>query len=49
VSTIVVHGGCGNPQGDSIRDEAEYHDELRAAVEAAGAALGDGGQAIDAA
>jgi isoaspartyl peptidase/L-asparaginase-like protein (Ntn-hydrolase superfamily) len=49
VSTIVVHGGCGNPRGDSLRDEADYHHELRAAVEAAAAVLRDGGQAIDAA
>jgi beta-aspartyl-peptidase (threonine type) len=49
MSTIVVHGGCGNPRGDSIRDEHDYHHELRAAVEAADAALREGGQAIDAA
>jgi L-asparaginase / beta-aspartyl-peptidase len=49
VSTIVVHGGAGNPRGELITDEPEYHHALREAVEAAGAALRDGGAAIDAA
>lgn len=49
MSTIVVHGGCGNPRGDSLRDEAGYHDALRAAVEVAGTALRRGGLALDAA
>lgn len=49
MSTIVVHGGCGNPRGDSLPDEAGYHRELTSAVEAAAAALHDGGTAIDAA
>jgi beta-aspartyl-peptidase (threonine type) len=49
VSTIVVHGGCGNPAGGSIRDEPAYHEALRQAVDAAGAALQAGGAALDAA
>ncbi|MEA2481692.1 MAG: L-asparaginase / beta-aspartyl-peptidase [Thermoleophilaceae bacterium] len=46
---IVVHGGCGNPAGDSLRDEPAYHAALAASVEAAAVALGRGGSAIDAA
>jgi L-asparaginase / beta-aspartyl-peptidase len=49
VSTVVVHGGCGNPRRDAIADEDTYHAALRAAVEAADAVLGDGGAALDAA
>lgn len=49
MSVIAVHGGCGNPRADSIRDEAGYHDALRAAVEVASATLRDGGAALDAA
>jgi LuxR family maltose regulon positive regulatory protein len=49
VSTVVVHGGCGNPRGDAIADEDGYHAALRAAVEAADAALAAGGTALDAA
>lgn len=45
----MVHGGCGNPGGDSIADEQAYHEELRAAVGAADAVLRGGGVAIDAA
>ena len=47
--TIVVHGGCGNPAGDTVRDEPAYHDALRAAVDGADAILGAGGTALDAA
>jgi isoaspartyl peptidase/L-asparaginase-like protein (Ntn-hydrolase superfamily) len=49
MSTIVVHGGCGNPRSDSLSDEDAYHDALRDAIEAADAALRDGGAALDAA
>ena len=49
MSTVVVHGGCGNPRGDSIDDEAGYHDALRAAVDAADTVLRDRGAAVDAA
>ena len=49
MSTIVVHGGCGNPAADAIADEHAYHDALRAAVDAADAVLRDGGAALDAA
>jgi beta-aspartyl-peptidase (threonine type) len=49
VSTVVVHGGCGNPRGDAITDEDEYHLALRAAVDAADSVLRDGGTALDAA
>ena len=49
MSTVVVHGGCGNPRGDSIAGENDYHDALRAAVAAADLALDTGGAAIDAA
>jgi beta-aspartyl-peptidase (threonine type) len=49
VSTVVVHGGCGNPRGDSVRNEPDYHDALRAAVAAADASLAGGGTALDAA
>jgi beta-aspartyl-peptidase (threonine type) len=45
--TIAVHGGCGNPPGDEIRDEPARHDALRAAVEAADAVLASGGGALD--
>ena len=47
--TIVVHGGCGNPASDSVRDEHGYHDALRAAVDAADGVLRGGGTALDAA
>ena len=47
--TIVVHGGCGNPAGDAVRDEPACHDALRAAVDAADAILAAGGTALDAA
>lgn len=46
---MVVHGGCGNPRGDAIRDEQGYHDVLRAAVAAADEKLAAGGAALDAA
>ena len=49
MSTVVVHGGCGNPRGSSVTDEDGYHGALRAAVEAADAGLHGGGAAIDAA
>ncbi len=49
MSTIVVHGGCGNPAGDTIRDEPAYHDALRVAVEAAAQVLHTSGFALDAA
>jgi beta-aspartyl-peptidase (threonine type) len=49
VSTIVVHGGCGNPVGGSIPDERDRHGALRAAIEDADAVLRDGGDATDAA
>lgn len=49
MSTIVVHGGCGNPRGESIGDEEGYHDALRAAVEAADAVLRESRPALDAA
>jgi len=49
MSTVVVHGGCGNPAGDSITDEDGYHDALRAAVESADAVLERGQAALDAA
>jgi isoaspartyl peptidase/L-asparaginase-like protein (Ntn-hydrolase superfamily) len=49
VSTVVVHGGCGNPRGDSIAGEEDYHGALRAAVAAADAVLDRGGPALDAA
>jgi beta-aspartyl-peptidase (threonine type) len=49
VTTIVVHGGCGNPAGDALADEPAYHDALRAAADAAHAALRAGGAAVDAA
>jgi L-asparaginase / beta-aspartyl-peptidase len=44
---IVVHGGCGNPAGAAVRDEAPYHRGLADALEAGWAALGSGG-ALDA-
>jgi beta-aspartyl-peptidase (threonine type) len=49
VSTVVVHGGCGNPRGDSVRDEPGYHEALHAAVAAADDKLASGGTALDAA
>ena len=49
MSTVVVHGGCGNPRGDRVADERSYHDALRAAVAAADQVLGGGGAALDAA
>ena len=49
MSSVVVHGGCGNPRGDSIMDEDGYHDALRTAVDAADAVLHDGRPALDAA
>ena len=49
MSTVAVHGGCGNPRGDSIAGEEDYHEALRAAVGAADAVLGGGGPALDAA
>ena len=36
---VVVHGGAGNPRPDRTRDDGEHHAALRAAVEAAIAAL----------
>jgi beta-aspartyl-peptidase (threonine type) len=44
---IVVHGGCGNPAGGAVRDEAPYHRGLADALEAGWAALASGG-ALDA-
>jgi beta-aspartyl-peptidase (threonine type) len=44
---IVVHGGCGNPAGGAVRDEAPYHRGLADALEAGWAAL-EGGGALDA-
>ena len=49
MSTVLVHGGCGNPRGETIRDEPGYHDALAAAVAAADASLAKGGTALDAA
>lgn len=49
MSTVLVHGGCGNPRGETITGEADYHDALREAVAAADAALERTGAAIDAA
>ena len=49
MSTVVVHGGCGNPRGNAIRDEADHHHALRAGVEAADGVLRGGGEALDAA
>jgi L-asparaginase / beta-aspartyl-peptidase len=44
---IVVHGGCGNPAGGTVRDEAQYHRGLADALVAGWAALESGG-ALDA-
>jgi L-asparaginase / beta-aspartyl-peptidase len=44
---IVVHGGCGNPAGGAVRDEAPYHRALEEALAAGWAALDRGG-ALDA-
>jgi beta-aspartyl-peptidase (threonine type) len=44
---IVVHGGCGNPAGGTVRDEAPYHRALEEALAAGWAALNSGG-ALDA-
>ena len=44
---IVVHGGCGNPAGGAVRDEAPYHRGLADALDAGWAALASGG-ALDA-
>ena len=49
MSTVVVHGGCGNPRGESIAGEDDYHRALSTAVAAADAVLGKGGAALDAA
>ena len=49
MSTVVVHGGCGNPRGDAVEDEPGHHDALRAAVAAADATLAARGSALDAA
>lgn len=49
VPVIVVHGGAGGKPGATIRDEAEHHTGLAAALEAAGEALRKGGHALDAA
>jgi beta-aspartyl-peptidase (threonine type) len=49
MSTVVIHGGCGNPRGDAIADEDAYHDALRSAVAAADSVLDAGRGAIDAA
>ena len=38
----MVHGGAGNPSRERLGDEQRFHAGLRAAVEAAVAALGDG-------
>jgi L-asparaginase / beta-aspartyl-peptidase len=43
---IVVHGGCGNPAGGAVRDEAPYHRALEEALAAGWAALEAG--ALDA-
>ena len=44
---IVVHGGCGNPAGGTVRDEAPYHRALEEALTAGWAALDSRG-ALDA-
>ena len=40
---IVVHAGCGNPAGETVRDEPQYHRALAEALEAGWAALASGG------
>jgi beta-aspartyl-peptidase (threonine type) len=47
--TIVVHGGCGTPAGNTVEDEPSYHEALRNALEAAVRSLNNGGAALDAA
>jgi isoaspartyl peptidase/L-asparaginase-like protein (Ntn-hydrolase superfamily) len=44
-----VHGGCGNPSGDTVEHEEDYHRGLEEAVLAAAAALTAGAGAVGAA
>jgi isoaspartyl peptidase/L-asparaginase-like protein (Ntn-hydrolase superfamily) len=48
VSVVVVHGGCGNPSGGTVRHEEDYHRGLSEAVLAAAAALTAGAGALGA-
>src|SRR4051794_28026975 len=47
--TLVVHGGAGNPRGGAVKDEPDYHEALRLALEAGGTLLDSGAPALDAA
>jgi beta-aspartyl-peptidase (threonine type) len=42
VPVVVVHGGAGNPPPERLGDEGKYHEALRAALDAASAAIGEG-------